>query len=169
MVLTKRDYGKLCRKVIMLDLQRTYGDLLIEGSWFKTPDDSYKILTIYSDLNNDKWFFGIIQKYWRNWDNYSLIALLMRDGNNCSYVLLNSKESKELIDRIQLSKDNSKKINIRIPAFGKIYIQEWQDFPYQDRIKNIGSINPEQAAIEKLANNLGLTVDALKKILAELT
>jgi hypothetical protein len=118
-------------------------------------------------LNNDRWFYGIIEKYWKNWDNNSYIALLMRDGKNCSYVLLNPNESINLISRINLSKDNSKKINVRIPAAGKIYIQEWQDFPYQHRIKTIGNINPEEAEFEKLAKNFGISVEALKKAFIE--
>jgi hypothetical protein len=167
MYLTKRDYGKLCRKLLILDISKMFGDLSTEGSWFKSSINESKILVLYSDLNNDRWFYGIIEKYWRNWDQTSYIALLMRDGNRCSYVLINPKESIDLISRINLSKDNSKKINVRIPSVGKIYIQEWQDFPFADRVKTIGDIDPEMGAVEKLAKNLGLTVETLKRALSE--
>jgi hypothetical protein len=165
--LTNRDYGNLCRKVLMLDISKNYKDLIIEGSWWRSPHDDIKILTLYSSLNDDRWFYGIIEKYWKNWDKDSHIVFLMRDGKYCSYVLLNPTESNNLLSRINLSKDNSKKINVRIPAVGKIYIQEWQDFPYENRIKHIGNINPEEAGFEKLAKIIGISVEALKKAFAE--
>jgi hypothetical protein len=87
----------------------------------------------------------------------------MRDGTNSSYVLLNVDEVKKLFHIFNYLKHSSM---LEYRLLEKIYIQEWQDFPYEKQIKHIGNINPEEATIEKLAKNCGLTVDALKEALA---
>jgi len=165
MILTNRDYGNLCRKALMIDISKIFGDLIIEGIWFKSSHNENKILALYSNLNDDRWFYGIDEKDWGKFNNNTYIAFLMRDGKNCSYALLTPTESINLISKINLSKDKSKKINVRIPAAGKIYIQEWQDFAFVDRIRSIGNINPEEAIFEKLVKKYG--VEFLRKALIE--
>jgi len=54
---------------------------------------------------------------------------------------LDPEDSKKLILKINPSKDNSKKINVRGPSTGKMYIQEWPDFPFEEKIEDIGNVS----------------------------
>jgi hypothetical protein len=168
--ISTRDYGKLCRNAVKKHLNETWGKLNVEGSWLKSQKNNNKILTIYSNLHNDKWFYGIMQDYWNNWDYDKYLSIIMRDGNYCSYILLSPDEVIYFLSRINQSKDNQKKFNIRIPSIGKIYIGPWPDFPFESRIINIGKIDPEDAIIEKFSNKLkktGLSINELKNIIGK--
>lgn len=167
--LTTRDYGKLCRRAVEKHLNEIWGKLSVEGSWYKSQKNNEKILTIYSDLHNDKWFYGIMKDYWSNWDSDSYLAIIMRDGNYCSYIILTPDEVIQLFSRINQSTDNQKKFNIRIPSTGKIYIVPWSEFPFEKRILNIGNIDPEEAIIEKVSKKIGLSVSELKNLIAKMT
>lgn len=165
--LTRREYGKLCRRSVEKHLFETWGKLTVERSWFKSQLNNNKILTLYSDLNNDKWFYGVMEEYWNHWDTNCYLAIIMRDGINCSYILLNTEEANNLFSRINPARDNQKKFNVRIPSVGKTYIIQWSDFPVESRIVNVENIFPEDAIIEKLTKKTGLSVEFLKKFLAK--
>lgn len=134
--LTPRQFGRLFREAIRQDLKNKFDNLYLMKSWLITIDNKVKILSPYSnkDKDDDKWFYGITEKDWTKWDNNSYLILLMRDGPHCSYVLLNQAESKELLSRLAPARDGSKKINVRMPSTGKIYIEKWPDFPFAERI-----------------------------------
>ncbi len=165
--ITTRDYGILCRKALEKKLNETWGKLTVEGSWFKSQKNNNKLLTIYSDLREDKWFYGIKQADLINLDSNSYLAIIMRDGNYCNYVLLTPDEVIKFVSRINLSTGNQKLFNIRIPITGKIYIVQWSDFPLGSRIIDIGNIDPEEAIIEKFTKKIKkLSANELDKLIA---
>jgi hypothetical protein len=122
-------------------LEKKLGSLIIKNSWFIS--DSIRVLTLYSNKykDDDKWFYGITQNYWLNLNDNTYLLLIMRDNHNCSYCLLDPEDSKKLILKINPSKDNSKKINVRGPSTGKMHIQEWPDFPFEEKIEDIGNVS----------------------------
>jgi hypothetical protein len=137
--LSSRQLGRLCREGLIDHLEKEWGNLYLMKSWLIDKEGKRKILSLYSDKDkdDDKWFYGIIQKDWQKWNNNCCLVLLMRDARHCSFVLFNPEESKELIDRLSPAKDGSKKINVRIPSTGKIYIEKWPEFPFAERIVEI--------------------------------
>lgn len=79
-----------------------------------------------------------------------------RIRNYVSNLILSPINSKNLLNRIQPTQQNQKHINVRIPSGpGKIYIQEWQDFPFEKNIIPLGNIelpkSPEEIFIERLS------------------
>jgi hypothetical protein len=145
MPLTPHEYGKICRVAFIKDLPESWGELIQRGSWILSRNANEKILTRYSKLhNNDNWWFGINENDWCDWDSKCWLTLIMRDGVERSYLMLNPTESKILIDKLNIVQENSKEIHIKIPTSGKIYIQEWSSFACQDRIKNLSSITQEE-------------------------
>jgi hypothetical protein len=131
--------------------------------------DGNKFLTLYSSLNNDRWFYGISGKYWENWDEKTYMVLLLGDGSKCDYVILNPKESQALLKRIQPAKDKQKKINIRIPSLGKDYIQEWPDFPLAQRVISLGTIETESGILKLKTNKHKADIDKLMKTFQSLS
>ena len=134
--LSPQELGRLCRKALKKHLGPKWGNFDLMKSWLIQTEGKDKILSLYSskDKTADKWFYGIIQKDWQRWDNNSYLSLLMRDGSHCSFVLLTPDESKKLLDRLTPAKDLSKKINVRMPSTGRIYIEKWPDYPLAERI-----------------------------------
>ncbi|MGO9621437.1 MAG: winged helix-turn-helix domain-containing protein [Desulfobaccales bacterium] len=123
---------RMCREALRRRLEPKWGKLTLDGIWFRAADG--RILSPFSKLNQDKCFWGITPGDWQNWDDKCHLALLMLDGIHCSFGLLNPAESKRLLDRISPVKHGEKKINVRLPSTGRIYIQEWPDFPFADRV-----------------------------------
>ena len=167
---TNLELGRMCRGAFKRQLEPSWGQLNLHGIWLLAADG--KILSLYSNKykDQDKWFYGVIPGDWKRWDNKCHLALLMRDGFNCSFGLLTPEESKLLLDRISLAKDGSKKINVRLPSTGRIYIQEWPDFPFADRVVEMedeikgddlrsGPQNLDQATLEVLNKMLGPSGD----------
>lgn len=154
--LTSREYGVLCRKIFVKYFENKWGSYeLLGGSSYKFSNER-KVFIFYSNLNHDRWWFGVSKKYWGNWDDQTNMALLMREENKCSSVMLNPIDSKKLLNRIQPAQQNQKHINVRIPSGpGKIYIQEWQDFLFEQNIIPLGNIelpkSPEEIFIERLS------------------
>ena len=139
LTLTDREIGKLCRQALAKNLYESWGKLKMDGIWLTSLNNN-NIIALYSNLNKDRWFYGMKMKDYNKLRNNNIV-LLMRDDNNCSYVLLDPNESNYLISKISPAKDNSKKINVRIPSFGKTYIQEWPEFKFENRIVSIGIID----------------------------
>jgi len=139
-----RVWGKSCREALRQHLQNRFGNLYLMKSWLIQSGGKDKILALYSAKykDDDKWFYGIIKNYLNNWDNNCYLILLMRDGINCSFVLFNPTESRDLINKLDPAKDGSKKINIRMPSTGKIYIEKWPDFPFAERIIELEVMQP---------------------------
>jgi hypothetical protein len=136
-----QQYGKWCRKTLMGHLQKEFGEMTLKGPWIFVKD-KMKILARVSKFHEKyyRYFYDVYQSDWEKWDIDSYLALLMHDGGLLSYVLLNPKESKELLDRINIATDGSKNINVYMPSPGKLYIQVWRDFPLAARIVEIGPI-----------------------------
>jgi hypothetical protein len=129
----ENEIGKQSRNLLVKHLEPEWGKLNLKKSVITTEDQSRQIICAYSALAG-KWFYGISKKYWDNWSDTNFLALLMRDGNSCSYVLLSPNEARELLDNCSEStKTENKNIHIRFPASGKILIQEWQDFNLEER------------------------------------
>lgn len=58
------------------------------------------------------------------------MVLLMRwEEDECSFLLLTFKTAKKLLKKINPTSGQQKRINLRIPSSGTIYIQEWPDLP----------------------------------------
>ncbi|MDD4073441.1 MAG: hypothetical protein PHY78_13880 [Desulfobacterales bacterium] len=150
---TGREFGKFAREQLLRKFESTWGNYkqLAGISLFKFSN-GIKCLTLYSSLNNDRWFYGVSGKYWENWDEKTYMVLLLGNGSKCYYVILNPKESQDLLRRIQPAKDKQKKINIRIPSLGNDYIQEWQDFPLTQRVISLGTIETESGSLKLKIN-----------------
>ena len=154
--LTGREYGVLCRQKFAKYFENKWGSYeLLGGSSYKFSNGR-KVFTFFSSLNDANWWFGVLEEYWKNWDDQTYMALLMREEIKCFTVMLNSINSKKLLNWIQPDQKNRKHINVRIPAGpGKIYIQEWQDFPFEQNIIPLGNIelpkSPEEIFIERLS------------------
>ncbi|MGC8908508.1 MAG: hypothetical protein ACP5M0_13860 [Desulfomonilaceae bacterium] len=87
------------------------------------------------------------QKHWDKWDvENHYLAFLMRNGTECSYVILNPQEAKYLLDSSKNAADMSKKIDIRVSAKGRIYIIQWKDLDIAHRIQKLShySISDEE-------------------------
>ena len=136
-----QQYGKWCRKTFLKHLEKEYGELVLREPWILENGEK-KILVRVSKFNEKyyKYFYDVYLDDWQTWDGDSCLALLMHDGEQLSYVLLNPKESQELLDKINPATDGSKNINIYMPSPGKLYIQKWPDFPFAGRIVKIGPI-----------------------------
>ncbi len=147
--ITGREFGKFAREQLLRKFEGTWGNYeqLAGISLFKFSNGN-KFLTLYSSLNNDRWFYGVSEQYWQNWDEKTYMVLLLGDGKKCDYAILNPKESQDLLRRIQPAKDGQKKINIRIPSLGKEYIQEWQSFPLTARLISLGTIETESGCLK---------------------
>lgn len=133
-----QQYAKWCRKTFLTHLEKECGELVLRGLWILAKDKRI-ILACYSKLLEIKFWYGVGQHDWQKWESDSCLAFLMRDGEELSYVLLNPKESQELLDKINPATTGSKNINIYMGP-GKLYIQEWPDFPFAGRIVKIGPI-----------------------------
>ncbi len=155
MELTKNEWGNLCRKAFLKDLYESWGELEEEGLWFISKRSEKKVLTLYSKLGND-WFFGISKDDWEKWDDNSYLALIMRDGLELTYLMLNPTDSKYLISKLKIVDNDSKKIHIKMPNFGKIKIQQWEDFPCQEQIRHLSDITHKEILDVKLAKKKGL-------------
>ncbi len=147
--LTGREYGVLCRQKFARYFENKWGSYeLLRGSSYKFSNGR-KVFTFFSSLNDAIWWFGVSKKYWKNWDDQTYMALIMREEIKCSTVMLNPINSKKLLNRIQPAQQNQKHINVRIPSGpGKIYIQEWQDFPFEENIVPLGNIELPKSETE---------------------
>mgnify|MGYP001290610212 CR=1 FL=1 len=164
--ITGREFGKFAREQLLRKFEGTWGnhEQLAGISLFKFSNGN-KFLTLYSSLNNDRWFYGVSEDYWRNWDGKTYMVLLLGDERKCDYVILNPEESQDLLRRIQPVKDHQKKINIRIPSAGKEYIQEWQSFPLRARVISLGTIETESGSLKLIISKhkANLDVDKILK------
>ncbi len=151
--ITGREFGKFAREQLLRKFEGTWGNYeqLAGISLFKFSNGN-KFLTLYSSLNNDRWFYGVSEQYWRNWDEKTYMVLLLGDERKCDYAILNPKESQELLRKIQPANDNQKKINIRIPSSGSEYIQEWQSFPIKTRVISLGIVETESGSLKLKIN-----------------
>jgi hypothetical protein len=104
---------------------------------------------------NDQWWFGIKEIDWTNWDSNSYLALIMRDGLERSYLMLNPEDANYLINKLNISEQRSKEIHIGYPNTGPKYIVEWKDFHCQDQIKNLSPITQEEILAAKKARKVG--------------
>lgn len=138
----KRELGKLSRMKLGNYLEKDWGHFEIDESWLNFTNGR-NVLCLYASLsgeNKDRWWFGVTRTYWQNWEHRNHLALLMRDDTSLDTVLLDPSESKQLLYRIKPARDGQKKINVRIPTTGKIYLQEWPDFPFQAKMIQLGEI-----------------------------
>ncbi len=163
--ITGREFGKFAREQLLRKFEGTWGNYeqLAGISLFRFPNGN-KFLTLYSSLNADRWFYGVSEQYWRNWDEKTYMVLLLGDERKCDYVILNPKESQDLLKKIQPAKDKQKKINIRIPSLGNDYIQEWESFPLTARIISLGTIETESGSLKLKINRHKANLD-IDKIL----
>ena len=171
--LTKQQYGKLARHIFLSAYKQKWGEYKSIKGYLYQFENGNKALTLYSSLNNDRWWYGISESYWSNWDQNTHLVLLMRDNKKIDFVLMGPEQSNRLLDVIEPVKDNQKKINVRIPSTGKIYIQEWESFPFQEKIKSLGNIETENFNLssddipfEKSQND---PITKLKSALSKLT
>jgi len=148
-ILTGREYGVLCRQKFAEYFEDKWGSYkLLGGSSYKFSNGR-TVLTFFSSLNNAIWWFGVSKKYWKNLDDQTYVALIMREEIKCSTVILNPIDSKKLLNRIQPAQQGQKHINIRIPSGpGEIYITEWQDYPFGKNIVPLGNLQPPKSATE---------------------
>jgi hypothetical protein len=138
--LSKRQHGALVRKEFLKLLKTKWGDYESIKGYLYSFSNGQKLLTLYSNLNHDRWFYGVSNVYWINWDRKTHMCLLMRDGKLCSFIHLSPELSLKLLRMIKPAHDGQKKINIRIPSAGHICIQEWPNFSLQHKIISFGKV-----------------------------
>ena len=165
--ITGREFGKFAREQLLRKFEGIWGSYkqLAGISLFKFSNGN-KFLTLYSSLNYDRWFYGVSEQYWGNWDEETYMVLLLGDGSKCDYVILNPKESQELLRRIQPAKDKQKKINIKIPSLGNEYIQEWRNFPLAQRVISLGTIETESGSLKLKITKYKTNLDSDKLLKA---
>ena len=167
-----REFGKFAREQLLRKFEGTWGNYkqLAGISLFEFSDGN-KFLTLYASLIDNKWFYGVSEQYWENWDEKTYMVFLLGDGSRCDYVILNPKESQNLLRRIQPARTKQKKINIRIPSLGKDYIQEWPDFPLAQRVISLGTIETESGILKLKMNKhkTDLDTDKLMKTFQSLS
>jgi len=170
--ITGREFGKFARESLLRKFEGTWGNYeqLAGISFFKFSNGN-KFLTLYSSLNNDRWFYGVSEQYWKNWDGKTYMVLLLGDASKCDYVILNPKESQDLLRSIQPAKDKQKKINIRIPSLGNEYIQEWNSFPLAERVISLGTVETESGSLKlkRSKHKANLDIDKLLKTFQNLS
>ncbi len=138
--LSRHEVGRLCREMLARHVANHWGPSGRRGPWL-ILDDGRKILSLFASLSGDRWWYGVTRTYWESWDEKCHLALLMRDRNRCSVVILAPTESAELLSKIRPAQDGQKKINVRIPTEGKTYVQEWPDFSFSPKEVDLGGID----------------------------
>lgn len=133
-MLTPNECGRRCRVAFAESYKSQYGSYRFRNSKILFRDEI--VYSIYSDFNtkSSKWWYGIPKTEWGDWGNQSLV-ILMKEENNVNYAVLKPNEALELLKRCRAVTRDEKKINIRRPlGSGKIYIQEWDQFPIASRL-----------------------------------
>jgi len=129
--ITGRQFGKFAREQLLRQFEGIWGDYeQLHGiSLFKFSNGN-KFLTLYSSLNDDKWFYGVSDHYWKNWDEKTYMVLLLGDARECNYVIFDPEESQDLLNRIQPAQGKQKKIVTiqRKHKLGAIFTQGNQVF-----------------------------------------
>lgn len=120
------------------DLRDRFGSFQITGQSELTYGTT-RVICKYSSFHPDqsRWFWGVSKTYWNSWGSEDYLALILEDEDETrfSYVLLDSDETKRLLDVCSQSNEE-KKINMRKYASdGLIRFQELQDFDLQKRIR----------------------------------
>lgn len=162
--ITGRDFGKFAREQLLRVFEGPWGKYtqLAGISLFKFSNGN-KFLTLYSSLNYDRWFYGVLEQYWKQWDEKTYMVLLRGDGSKCDYVILDPREAQDLLRRIQPAKSKQKKVNIRIPSLGDEYIQEWKGFPLAQRVISLGTIETESGSLKLKMSKRKVNLDRVLK------
>ncbi len=133
-MLTPYECGRRCRVAFAEHHKLQYGSYRLRNSTIMFRDIS--VYSVYSDfhLKPSIWWYGIPKTQWDDWNNQFLV-LLMKDGIEVNYALLNPNEAIELLHKCRPVTREEKKINIRRPTTaGKIYFVEWDQFPLASRV-----------------------------------
>ena len=105
------------------------------------PDSGKNIFCICSSFYEEesKWFWGIPKKYWTNWQNNDLLALVLQnETGGYSFILLTSQEAKALIDKLGMDKYQNKKINMRIyKEDDEVRFEKDKRFDVKNRMKTL--------------------------------
>jgi len=105
---------------------------LIDDSLLSFSNTTNKVLCKYSSFSADQghWFWGVPEKYWKNWDENLFLALIMenQDARSYSFLLFKPKDAIYLFTKC--SQSNAEiKINLRIYRDdGLPHIQEWKEY-----------------------------------------
>ncbi|GBE14631.1 hypothetical protein BMS3Abin14_00677 [bacterium BMS3Abin14] len=119
-----------------------WGDFkLISNSILDFHNSPTKVLCKYSSYSaeQNRWFWGVSQKYWSEWNDDFYLALLMENENQdgYSFLLLEPKEASYLFTRCSES-NGEKKINLRFyKSDGRLLLQEWQEHDVMKKIKEV--------------------------------
>jgi len=168
--LSGREFGKLAREELLRQLERNWGESkLVSGISLFEFSSGQKILTLYATLSGDRWWYGVSEEYWTGWNDNTHMAFLMGDGCKCECVILNPEEAWTLLRRIQPAKDKQKKVNVRIPSPGKIYVQEWKDFPFEDHIFSLGKIEAQESTLKPAVKKPAVSLAELKRLLQSMS
>lgn len=103
-----------------------------------------RFLCKYSSFRKETsvWWWGVPETHWTNWGPGDSLVLILENHTGeagYSYLLLDSKASKELFSRCGDS-DGEKKINMRVYMHRpEIRIVEWQELSLAGRIKRLKS------------------------------
>ncbi len=109
-----------------------WGNFRLSGSVLDFHDSQKKVLCKYSSYSpdQDRWFWGVSRKHWRQWDNHFHLALLMENKDHESYsvLILDPKDALNLFTKCSES-GGEKKINLRFyKSDGMLRLQEWQEY-----------------------------------------
>lgn len=122
-----------------------WGDFhLVSNSILDFQNSPKKVLCKYSSYSpeQNRWFWGVSQKYWTEWDNNFYLALLMENADHESYsfLLLEPKDALYLFTKCSESA-GEKKINLRFYKYdGMPHLQEWKDYDVEKNTRRIKGI-----------------------------
>jgi hypothetical protein len=133
-MLTPNECGRRCRMTFADYYKPQHGLFRFRNR--KIIFNDITVYSLYSDFHprSSGWWYGVPKDEWDDWGNQSLV-LLMKEGNEVNFVLLNPNEAIALLNKCKAVGNDEKKINIRRPTTaGKTYIIEWSQFPLENRM-----------------------------------
>ncbi len=132
----------ILRESLANRFKKKLGDFYYENTTkIVFPDSGKNIFCICSSFYEEesKWFWGIPKKYWNNWQNNDLLALVLQnETGGYSFILLTSQEAKALIDKLGMDKYQNKKINMRIyKEDDEVRFEKDKRFDVKNRMKTL--------------------------------
>jgi hypothetical protein len=129
--------GRLCRQALADHLKERFGLGRLKDR--RIVFEKHVVFAAYSDFHecNSLWFYGVPRAEWEESPN-QMLAFLMKESSEVTYVLLDGAEATLLLARVRLGQGGETRINIRRPANGgQIYFVEWQEFQLNKRTANL--------------------------------
>ena len=118
-----------------------WGKFTLNNSILNFTDSQKEVLCKYSSSfqGQDKWFWGVSDKYWlvQNENLYLALIIENTEGNLYSFLLLEPKETFHLYSQCSES-SGEKKINLILyKSDNKLHLQEWKEYDVENNIRSL--------------------------------